>query len=203
MKTPADIRQKLLEIAEPVCADNGYELVDIEYTTAPSGWVVRVYIDRLADSPLAIHEGGISFDDCERLSRQLGAVLDVEDPVPHKYSLEVSSPGLDRPLRTAEHFQRYLGETAKVALGEPQGGRRNFKGVLRTLEPSPGPDAQVLVIEVDGVAFRLPLAGIASARLVPDWDSLMKGGSQGRGRSESSAKKNQSADPDAREDGNR
>ncbi len=201
MKTPGDIRQHLLEIAEPVCADSGYELVDIDYTTAPSGWVVRVYIDRLGDSPLAIQKGGISFDDCEKLSRQLGAVLDVEDPVPHTYSLEVSSPGLDRPLRTAEHYQRYLGEIAKVALGEPLDGRRNFKGVLRALEPSPGPDAQVLVIEVDGNEFHLRLADIASARLVPDWDALMKRG--GHGQSDKVHDKKKSADPAAREDGSR
>lgn len=174
MINPGDIRQKLLDIAEPVCADSGYELVDVEYTRGPTGWVVRVYIDRAADW-LAAGKGGISFDDCERLSRQLGPVLDVEDPVPHAYSLEVSSPGLDRPLRTAAHFQRYLGETAKVSLAAPLEGRRNFKGILRALEPEPGPDARALVMEVDGVEHRLPLADIHSARLVPDWDSLMKG----------------------------
>lgn len=173
MNNPGDIRQSLLAIVEPVCHDSGYELVDIDYTRGPSGWVVRVYIDRRPDLPAG--KGGIGFDDCEQLSRQLSAVLDVEDPVPHAYSLEVSSPGLDRPLRTVAHFQRYLGETAKVALGEPLAGRRNFKGVLRALEPA-GPDAEVLVMEVDGSEFRLPLADVASARLVPDWDSLMKGG---------------------------
>ena len=181
MKTPADIRQSLLEIAEPVCRDSGYELVDIEYTSSPSGWVVRVYIDRRQDIAPPPGKGGIDFEDCEALSRQLGAVLDVEDPVPHHYSLEVSSPGLDRPLRTAEHFQRYLGEIAKVALREGLDGRRNFKGVLRALEPSPGPDAQVVVIDVDGTEFRLPIRDVASARLVPDWDALMKGPRQPAG----------------------
>jgi ribosome maturation factor RimP len=182
MKTPDDIRQQLLSITEPVAADNGYELVDIEYTRAQSGWV---YIDRLPDWT-AVAKGGISFEDCTLLSRQLSAVFDVEDPVPHAYSLEVSSPGLDRPLRTAAHFERYLGETAKVTLGEGLAGRRNFKGVMRALEPSEG-DAEVLVMDVDGAEFRLPLADIASARLVPDYDSLMKqpagpGGSKpGRG----------------------
>lgn len=179
MKTPADIRQSILEIAEPVCRDSGYELVDIEYASSPSGWVVRVYIDRRQDLAPLPGKGGIGFEDCEALSRQLGAVFDVEDPVPHAYSLEVSSPGLDRPLRTAEHFQRYLGETAKVALREPLAGRRNFKGVLRALEPSPGPDvevvvAEVVVIDVEGTEFRLPIRDVASARLVPDWDALMK-----------------------------
>jgi ribosome maturation factor RimP len=134
-----------------------------------------VYIDRRQDVGPLPGKGGIDFEDCEALSRQLGAVLDVEDPVPHHYSLEVSSPGIDRPLRTADHFQRYLGETAKVALREGLAGRRNFRGVIRTLEPSPGPDAEVVVIDVDGTEFRLPIRDVASARLVPDWDALMKG----------------------------
>jgi ribosome maturation factor RimP len=175
MMTPGEIRQRLLEISEPVCADSGYELVDIDYLSGPSGWIVRVYIDRHPDSPLAGAAGGISFDDCERLSRQLGAVLDVEDPIPHAYSLEVSSPGLDRPLRTPAHFQRYLGQVAKVSLAHAQDGRRNFKGRLRALEPDPE-SARVLVMEVDGNEFRLPMADLASARLVPDWDAVMKRG---------------------------
>jgi ribosome maturation factor RimP len=186
VKTAADIRHSLLELAEPVCFDNGYELVDVEYTRGPSGWIARFYIDRRPDLPPS-SKGGISFEDCERLSRQLSAVLDVEDPVPHAYSLEVSSPGLDRPLRTAAHFQRYLGETAKVTLSEPLAGRRNFKGVMRTVEPLGEAEAAqagaTLVMDVDGNEFRLPLADIASARLVPDWDTLMKrGGAQQQGK---------------------
>ena len=171
MKTPADITRDLRAIIAPVCEQSGYELVDVEYATAPAGWVVRVYIDRPADWP---HPGerGISFADCERLSRELSAVLDVEDPVPHTYNLEVSSPGLDRPLRTAAHFQRYAGQTAKIALTEPLDGRKNFKGVLVRVEP-PGPDATHVVIDVDGGEFRLPVAEVATARLVPDWDAVL------------------------------
>lgn len=170
MKSAAETAQEIRDIAEPVCHANGYELVDVEYTRAQVGWVVRVYIDRSSDAP---QTSGISFADCERLSRELSTVLDVEDPVPHAYSLEVSSPGLDRPLRTAAHFQRFTGETAKVALAEPLAGRKNFKGVVKGVEP-PGPDATLVVLEVDGTEFRLPIQSIASARLVPDWDSVMK-----------------------------
>jgi ribosome maturation factor RimP len=165
MKTPAETTRRLLEIAEPVCRSSGYELVDIEYTQSPGGWVVRVYIDRPADWPQA---SGISFADCERMSRELGPVLDVEDPVPHAYSLEVSSPGLDRPLRTAAHFQRYAGEVARVTLARPLEGRKNFKGTIGAVED------ETVVLEVDGRAYRLPIADIASARLQPDWDAVMK-----------------------------
>jgi ribosome maturation factor RimP len=170
MKSAAETAHEIRRIAEPVCHANGYELVDVEYTRGQSGWVVRVYIDRPAEIP---HISGISFADCERLSRELSTVLDVEDPVPHAYSLEVSSPGLDRPLRTAAHFQRFAGETVKLVLAEPLAGRKNFKGVVVGVEP-PGPDADTVVLDVDGSQFRLPIAAIASARLVPDWDAVMK-----------------------------
>ena len=165
---------KLLKIAEPVCSDNSLELVDIDYVRAGAGWVVRVYIDHAV--PAA---GGVDFSDCEHLSRELSAVLDVEDPIPHTYSLEVSSPGLDRPLRTAAHFRRFAGDDAKVTLRQGLDGRRRFKGRLVAVEPdaeAPAQDSDVFVtMEVDGVEFRLPLADIASAKLVPDWDGVMKG----------------------------
>jgi ribosome maturation factor RimP len=170
MKSAAETAREIHSIAEPVCRASGYELVEVEYTRAQAGWVVRVYIDRPAEVP---HQSGISFADCERLSRELSAVLDVEDPVPHHYSLEVSSPGLDRPLRTAAHFQRFTGDTAKIVLAEPLDGRKNFKGAIVGVEP-PGPDATLVVLDVDGTRFRLPIQSIASARLVPDWDSVMK-----------------------------
>lgn len=172
MKHHQTIR-RLREIAEPVCVQSGYDLVEVEYTSTPAGWVVRVYIDRQGDVPGL---SAIGFEDCERLSRELSEVLDVEDPLPHAYSLEVSSPGIDRPLRTAEHFQRYAGEVAKIALIEPKDGRKNFKGVVVAVEP-PGPDATDVVVEVDGQRYTLPIDGIQSARLVPDWDQLMKRGS--------------------------
>jgi ribosome maturation factor RimP len=139
--------------------------------------VVRVYIDRPADWPPSA--GPIGLEDCERVSRELGAVLDVEDPLPHAYSLEVSSPGLDRPLRTAAHFQRYSGETAKITLSRPLDGRRNFKGTLRGVDlpesdAPPESEATHLVIEVDGTEYRLLIADVASARIVPNWDALLK-----------------------------
>jgi len=162
-------RLQLIELADPVCSGAGYELVDLHYSKEQHGWVVRVLIDR-------IDEQGepIGFDDCERVSRELSAVLDVEDPVPHAYRLEVSSPGIDRPLRTLAHFRRHVGEVAKIAM-EPgsaaeHGGRRNFKGRLVAVEGNED-DARV-AIEVDGVTYRLTVGDIAAARLVPDWDAL-------------------------------
>lgn len=159
------ITAKLLEIVEPVAADAGYELVDLAFVREGAGWVVRVFIDHLpGHAPDGI---GVSFSDCEEMSRELSAVLDVEDPIPCAFTLEVSSPGLDRPLRTAAHFERFLGQVAKVRLSKGTGGRRNFKGTLV------GVADDIVTIEVDGVSYELPVADVDTARLVPDWDAIM------------------------------
>jgi ribosome maturation factor RimP len=117
----------------------------------------------------------VDLQDCENLSRELSAVLDVEDPIPQAYSLEVSSPGIDRPLRTAQHFSYFAGSEAKIQLAVPlqtdAGERRNFRGILR------GVVGDKLVIDVDGQTFELPIADVDHAKLVPDWDAVMKGGS--------------------------
>lgn len=167
------LTQKLIEIAEPVCLSAGYELVDIDYTRGAQGWVVRVFIDH-ADRPENLGAGSVGFADCERISRELGPVLDVEDPISHAYSLEVSSPGLDRPLRTPEHFRRYVGREAKVSLARGLDGRRNFKGTVVSV--SGGNGTTVITMGVDGAEYELPLADIASANLVPDWDNLTSQG---------------------------
>ena len=158
-----------MELAEPVCSGSGYELVHLAYLRERHGLVVRVFIDRIDEQGAAI-----GFADCERVSRELSALFDVEDPIPHAYRLEVSSPGVDRPLRTPEHFRRHVGEVARIAM-EPgaaadHGGRRNFQGRLVAVEGDEE-DARV-AIEVDGVTHRLIVADIAAARLVPDWDAL-------------------------------
>lgn len=187
------VERRLFEIIEPVCLSAGCELVDVKYTLEQGGWVMRVFIDRLAAAEASDGGGaadategtaagtaadnGVSLSDCERMSRELSSVLDVEDPVPQAYRLEVSSPGLDRPLRTAAHFQRFVGETVKVVLGEGLEGRRNFKGEIAAVtENDAGATVAVLV---DGMQFELPIDDIESARVVPNWDRLLKGGSPG------------------------
>lgn len=206
MTNPTNIRSTLIELAEPVCADAGYELVDLEYTRGPQGWLVRVYIDHAdggaSGGTTPVPTSSIGFDDCERLSRELSALFDVEDPLPHAYSLEVSSPGVDRPLRTAAHFRRYVGETAKIVLTRGQGGRKNFKGRLLAVEEEDG--SELVAIDVDGTTFQLPLADVATAKLVPDWDALMKGprstGSASTGSTSNGSKPN-GAEPNGRGDG--
>jgi ribosome maturation factor RimP len=169
--------QKLISIVEPVLQAAGYELVDLRFLLDQGGWVLRVCIDL----PLSEHkdisevpEDRVDLTDCEDMSRELSAVLDVEDPIPQAYTLEVGSPGIDRPLRTAEHFAHFAGSEAKVqlAMGLPMPNgpeRKNFRGVLR------GVAGDCLKIEVDGQLFELPIADVEQAKLVPDWDAVMRG----------------------------
>jgi ribosome maturation factor RimP len=168
------IAERVLRLAEPVCLAAGYDLVDVRFTMEPGGWVLRVYLDK----PDGITQ--VDLDDCERMSRELSAVLDVEDPIPHAYSLEVSSPGLDRPLRTAAHFRRHVGAEVKISMAVPvpvpSGERRNFKGKLLGVEGDTEVDAAA-VVEIDGKdTFHLRLRDVEQARLVPDWDAVLHKG---------------------------
>jgi ribosome maturation factor RimP len=147
------MKDRLFGLLEPVVEGLGYELLDIEWGSAGSRSLVRVYIDR-GDG------AGIGLEDCERVSRAISAVFDADDPIGHEYALEVSSPGFDRPLRTAAHFARFAGSEARIELAQPLEGRRRFRGRLGPVE-----DGRV-TIEVDRKEWKLPLAGISKARLV-------------------------------------
>jgi ribosome maturation factor RimP len=171
------LHQRLISIVEPVCQAAGYELVDLRFVLEQGGWTLRVAVDLPLDEhtdPDEVPSDRVDLQDCENLSRELSAVLDVEDPIPQAFNLEVSSPGIDRPLRTAAHFRHFIGSEAKIQLAIPlqlpAGDRRNFKGILQGI----GDDGAV-VIECDGTVFRLPLDDIDHAKLVPDWDAVMKG----------------------------
>ncbi len=147
--TRADLRKLL----EPGVKAVGFELVDVELAGSHHSPTLRVYIDSPA---------GVNVDDCARVSRQLSALLDVEDPLPGQYTLEVSSPGLDRPLVTPDDFKRFVGETIKVKMQQPEpGGRRNFSGRLVDVT------ADHVVVEVDKEHFDLAFDGMERARLVP------------------------------------
>ena len=145
--------EALAKLLEPAVMRMGYELVDLEVRLGGKGGLVRLFIDK---------PDGIDLEDCERVSLAVSALLDVEDPVPGNYNLEVSSPGLDRKLTKLEHFQRFAGETVKVQMRFPIDGRRRFRGTLVTS------DEDNIVVEVDGESYRLPLKTIDTARLVPD-----------------------------------
>lgn len=145
-------KQGLIDLLEPPLQSLGYELVDLEVRTGGDG-LLRVFIDR---------EPSVTLADCELVSQQIGALLDVEDPLPGRYVLEVSSPGADRRLRTPEHFARFAGFEARIELNAPLDGRRRFKGRYTM------PDERSIEIDVDGTVWRLPVEDIAVARLVPE-----------------------------------
>ncbi|RZV32371.1 MAG: ribosome maturation factor RimP [Chromatiales bacterium] len=144
---------ELAKLLEPTVERLGYELADLEVRLGSKGGLVRIFIDK---------PDGIDLDDCEKVSLAVSALLDVEDPVPGNYNLEVSSPGLDRKLTKVEHFQRFEGETVKVQMRFPIEGRRRFRGTLVSS------DDENIVVEVDGESHSLPLKTIDTARLVPE-----------------------------------
>jgi ribosome maturation factor RimP len=121
------LRERLIALVEPVLVQLGYELVDLELAPARSHAVVRLYIDAPA---------GVGLEDCATASREVSALLDVEDPIPNAYTLEVSSPGFDRVLRTQAHFGRFVGSRVQLELKEPRAGRRRFTGKLVTVDDS-------------------------------------------------------------------
>lgn len=136
----------------PAVEEVGKELLGIEYVSAGNNSILRIFID---------HENGIDVDDCAEVSRQVGAILDVEDPISSEYSLEVSSPGLDRPLFDLPHFQEVIGETINVKISMPLNGRRKFKGTLVAIEND------TLIVTVDGEDYELIFSNIDKANLVP------------------------------------
>jgi ribosome maturation factor RimP len=144
-------KQRLIELLEPTLRSLGYELVDLDLRLGGNA-LLRLYIDAV---------GGITVDDCEDVSRQIGAFLDVEDPLPGSYVLEVSSPGFDRRLRTLEHFERFMNEEVRIELAHPQDGRRRFRGRLSAI------DRDTVSIVVDGSTWQLRFADIVTANLVP------------------------------------
>jgi ribosome maturation factor RimP len=153
---------ELTSLVRSVVEPMGYELVGVEYfQRGKGGALLRVYIDRVTVSPG--RTPGITLDDCSAVSHQLSGVLDVEDPIAGHYDLEVSSPGLDRPLFTAEQFQRFRGQRVRLKLGVKLEGRRKLEGQIAGLKQDR------LLLEAEGETREIPLSTIDSARLVPEF----------------------------------
>jgi len=144
--------ERLQTLLEPGAAALGFEVVAVEFGGGEGNAILRVYIDG---------PEGVTLDDCAAVSHQLSGILDVEDPISGNYTLEVSSPGLDRPLAKPADFSRFVGEDVKIKMAQPVLGRRNFKGRLVAVEDD------LAVVEVDNESYDLPFAGMEKARLVP------------------------------------
>ena len=140
---------------EPILDEMGFELVDVEYLSNYGKWVLRLYIDK---------EEGVTIDDCVSVSREIGDLIDIKGVVTHEYTLEVSSPGINRPLRKEKDFVRAVGKKVKVKMITPMNGRRNFTGYLKDFEEG------IVYIEMDGGPIALPWAEVDKANLVYEFD---------------------------------
>jgi len=158
--------QDLWTLAEPYVRDAGFDLIEVQFAREQRGAVLRLFIDRPTGSEQdqTIEQTLIGVDDCERVSRDVSAALDVADNISHTYLLEVSSPGLDRPLRRERDFARFVGESARVRLEAGVEGRRNFSGTIQAAK-----DGRV-EIACDGRSYELPIDDIVRANLIPNWD---------------------------------
>ena len=147
--------EQLQALLAPVVEALGYQCWGIEFISQGKHSVLRIYIDK---------EDGVLVDDCAKVSHQASAILDVEDPITSEYTLEVSSPGMERPLFTLEQFASFAGEQVKIRLRSPFEGRRNFQGLLR------GVEEQDVVVQVDEHEFLLPIDMIDKANIIPSFD---------------------------------
>jgi ribosome maturation factor RimP len=149
---------RIWELAAPLAHDQGMEIVDIElqHEGSRGGRVLRVYLDK---------EGGPNIDDLSRVSRQLSERLDSEDVVPGAYTLEVSSPGINRPLKTPEHFARFIGKRIRVRTRDKIDGRRSFLGVLEQVV------ADQITLKQDGASVQIPFSSIEKSNYEPDWST--------------------------------
>ncbi len=145
------IVEEVTELVEPVLEELGFELVDAVYVAKSGRWALQLFIDK---------QDGVTIDDCAGVSREIGDLLDVHDIIPHEYVLEVSSPGLDRPLKRRRDFRWATGRTVKIRTLEPIEGRRNFTGRLDRVE------GDVLTLLVDGAEVSLFLDDVEKANLV-------------------------------------
>ncbi|MFT5219050.1 MAG: ribosome maturation factor RimP [Planctomycetota bacterium] len=144
----------LTELFQPVVESMGYELVGVEFSGGTGYGTLRVYIDR---------DNGVDIDDCAAISHQISGILDVEEPIQQAYDLEVSSPGLNRPMFKLDDFDRFSGRQAKIKMAVAVDGRKNFKGELQGVA-----DSKRVQIQVDGEVYDLPFADIAKANLIAD-----------------------------------
>lgn len=153
---PGQAVREVAVLIEPILEEMGIELVDVEYLSEGGRWILRIYVDR---------EGGITLDDCVRVSREIEDVIEVRDFFRNSYVLEVSSPGLNRPLKKEKDFLRAVGKKVSIRMAAPLEGRRRFQGELRSFKDG------ILCLSVDRETFMLPYGGIEKAHVVYDFEA--------------------------------
>lgn len=152
------VKQKVVDRVEsvllPVIQEMGLEMVDVTYGKEGSQWYLRIFIDR---------DGGVSLDDCQLASGKIGRILDEVDPIPQAYILEVSSPGIERPLKKIDDFRRFTGKMVNITTFKPVAGQKNFTGSLKGLR------GKEILLETKGAEVTVPLEQVASARLAVEF----------------------------------
>lgn len=170
LQAMTDKAEDIAKLLAPTVTSLGLELLGIEYLPAPGGALVRLYIDvpqaEAEAAGVEMEQRSVGIEDCESVSREVSAQLDVEDPITGNYTLEVSSPGIDRPLFSAAQFARFTGESAKVTLKLPQDGRRRLQGVILRVE------GETIVFGVDNAEISVDAGNIDKARVMPNWIAL-------------------------------
>ena len=151
MTAKGEVADQIHQSIQGLVRDEGCELVYVQYLPEGRGALVRIYIDK---------KGGVDLGDCQRVSRKTGVLLDVEDLIPHRYTLEVSSPGLERPLFSASDFEKYAGNEIRLMTRMKVGDRRKFKGWLKSIR------AEVIELECEGEIFQIPLENVKKANLI-------------------------------------
>ena len=155
MTNISGIRDRVFSLIEPVLEDIGFELVEVEYLSMHGRWILRLYIDK---------EGGVTIDDCADVSRDLGDIIDVKEIIDHEYVLEVSSPGLNRPLRKEKDFINVIGSNVKLKMAQDLNGRKNFTGKLKDY------NNRTVFLETDGTIIELPFDDVEKSNLIYDFD---------------------------------
>lgn len=169
-------RTRLLAVIEPIVRAHGAEVVDFELKSEPGGWVLRVFVEKLgsAEANAPAEQAAIDLELCSQIARDLSPALDVDDPIPHRYNLEISSPGIERPLRDTRDYIRFAGKKAKLKLHSAVNGQKVVVGVLGPLE------GDRLTIVDGSRTVLVPLEDISSARLVFEFGPAPKPGKPGK-----------------------
>lgn len=157
MTNVSEIRDRVFELIEPLLYDLGYELVEVEYLSSYGRWVLRLYIDK---------EEGVTIDNCADVSRELGDIIDIKEIIDHEYLLEVSSPGLNRPLRREKDFIKAIGSKIKLKMKQSVNGQKSFTGVLKDYAE------QTVFLESSGNIVELPFDSIEKSNIVYDFDKI-------------------------------
>ena len=154
------IRDRVFSLIEPVLEDIGFELVEVEYLSMHGRWILRLYIDR---------EGGVTIDDCVDVSRELGDLIEIKEVIDHEYVLEVSSPGLNRPLRREKDFIRAIGSRIKLKMTHDLNGQKNFTGSLKDFKN------RTIYLETGGKMIELPFDNVEKSNLIFDFNDSKTG----------------------------